>query len=88
MDTKDNEPQAFGLDALFSSARVVHRRHFLAAAAGTAATGMLGGEALAKSAKAEAPAPIEQPTQPEPAADDRQMRLQVRRHAMNAARLA
>jgi tRNA(Arg) A34 adenosine deaminase TadA len=53
MDTKDNEPQAFGLDALFSSARVVHRRHFLAAAAGTAATGMLGGEALAKSAKAE-----------------------------------
>jgi guanine deaminase len=42
------------LDALFSSARVVHRRHFLAAGAGIAAASVVGGEAIAKSVKAEA----------------------------------
>lgn len=36
------------LDALFSSARVVHRRNFLAAGAGLAAATMAGGEAAAK----------------------------------------
>ena len=39
------------LDALFSSARVVHRRNFLAAGAGLAAATMAGGEAVAKTAE-------------------------------------
>lgn len=38
------------LDALFSSARVVHRRNFLATGAGLAAATMAGGEAMAKPA--------------------------------------
>jgi tRNA(Arg) A34 adenosine deaminase TadA len=38
------------LDALFSSARVVHRRHFLAVGAGIAAASFAGDEVLAKAA--------------------------------------
>ena len=49
----DSSSKANGssLDALFSSARVVHRRHFLTAGAGIAAASFAGGEALAKTAK-------------------------------------
>ncbi|AEI03165.1 CMP/dCMP deaminase, zinc-binding protein [Afipia carboxidovorans OM5] len=46
------------IDALFSSARVVHRRNFLAAGAGLAAATMVGNEAIAKPAKARAKSKI------------------------------
>lgn len=48
----DSSSKAGGssLDALFASARVVHRRHFLAAGAGIAAASLAGGEVTAKAA--------------------------------------
>ncbi len=51
------------LDALFSSARVVHRRSFLAAGAGIAAASFVGGEASAKAAHRPARAISEQDRQ-------------------------
>ena len=51
------------LDALFSSAQVVHRRHFLAAGAGIAAASFAGSEALAKTVARKKPAITEQDRQ-------------------------
>ncbi len=51
------------LDALFSSARVVHRRHFLAAGAGIAAASFAGDGALAKKAARAKPTVTEQDRQ-------------------------
>lgn len=48
MDSRNDQPQTSSLEELFASVSVLHRRHFLAAAAGTAASGVFGGAALAK----------------------------------------
>jgi tRNA(Arg) A34 adenosine deaminase TadA len=48
--TSSSKAKLSALDALFSSARVVHRRHFLAVGAGIAAASFAGDEVLAKAA--------------------------------------
>jgi len=51
---KTDDGRASSLDELFSSARVVHRRHFLAAGTGIAAASLTAGKALARPVKAAA----------------------------------
>jgi guanine deaminase len=55
MDSSNgNGPHTASLDELFASARVIHRRYFLAAGAGIAAASFAGSEAFAKTARTKA----------------------------------
>ena len=67
MDSSNgNGPHTASLDELFASARVIHRRYFLAAGAGIAAASFAGSEAFAKTARtktAKQPAITEQDRQ-------------------------